>query len=259
MSGADRHHGAHKRIAALMAEHGRTFADEAGITPRDEPEPLYRLLVLALLSSTRISARIAVAASRELSADGLTSPRAMAHATWQDIVRALGRAGYVRYDESTATALQKGARMLRDRWDGDLRGLREEAGRDPERIRTLLQEHPRIGPVGAAIFCRETQAVWPELRPAFDSRALAEAERLGLPRTPRGLARSVPDSELARLAAALVRSALANGPSHGGSRPGQGSTAGGPTFDQLYAEARERHVAGRSRMNKRELARALGH
>jgi hypothetical protein len=239
------------RVSALLDEHGRTFADEAGIPTRDEPQPLYRLLVLALLSSTRISAQIAVAASRELSADGLTSPQAMAHTTWQDIVRALGRAHYVRYDESTATALQKGARMMRERWDGDLRRLREEADRDPERIRTLIQEHPRIGPVGAEIFCREAQTVWPELRPCFDARALKEAERLGLPHTPRGLAATVEGSDLARLAAALVRSALAAGPSHRRSHE--------PSFDELYAEARERHVHGRSKMSKRQLAEALGH
>ncbi|HUI03308.1 MAG TPA: hypothetical protein VLZ77_07185 [Acidimicrobiales bacterium] len=33
---------------------------------------------------------------------------------------------------------------------------------------------------------------------------------------------------------------------------------GGPTYDQLYNEARQRGVRGRSRMNKSELARALG-
>lgn len=248
-------HSSHERVSRLLDEHGRTFADEAGIALRDQPQPLYRLLVLALLSSTRIAARIAVAASRELSADGLTSPQAMAHATWQDIVAALGRAHYVRYDESTATALQKGARMMRDRWDGDLRRLREEADRDPDRIRTLLQEHPRIGPVGADIFCREAQDVWPELRPAFDARALGEAERLGLPHTPSGLAGTVPNSELARLAAALVRSSLAERAAHP-ARPRRAASAG-PTFEELYSQARERHVPGRSKMNKRELARAL--
>jgi hypothetical protein len=247
----DHRHRTGERISALLGEHGRTFSDEAGITLRDEPQPLYRLLVLALLSSTRISARIAVAASRELSADGLTSPQAMAHTTWQDIVRALGRAHYVRYDESTATALQMGAGMLRDRFDGDLRRLREEAARDPGRIRALLQEHPRIGPVGAEIFCREAQTVWPELRPSFDARALREAERLGLPLTPRGLAATVRGSDLARLAAALVRSSLAAGPPHRASHE--------PSFDELYAEARARHVQGRSKMNKRQLAQALGH
>ncbi len=33
---------------------------------------------------------------------------------------------------------------------------------------------------------------------------------------------------------------------------------GGPTYDQLYNEARQRGVKGRSRMNKAELARAVG-
>ena len=36
------------------------------------------------------------------------------------------------------------------------------------------------------------------------------------------------------------------------------SGPGGPTYDQLYNEARQRGVKGRSRMNKKELARAVG-
>ncbi|MEV0194823.1 plasmid stabilization protein [Kitasatospora purpeofusca] len=42
----------------------------------------------------------------------------------------------------------------------------------------------------------------------------------------------------------------------GGLRSHRG--AGGPTYDQLYNEARQRNIEGRSKMNKRELARALG-
>ncbi|MFB6893357.1 plasmid stabilization protein [Kitasatospora sp. NPDC056327] len=42
----------------------------------------------------------------------------------------------------------------------------------------------------------------------------------------------------------------------GGLRSHRG--AGGPTYDQLYNEARQRGVKGRSKMNKRELAHALG-
>jgi hypothetical protein len=33
---------------------------------------------------------------------------------------------------------------------------------------------------------------------------------------------------------------------------------GGRTFDQLYNQAKEKHVPGRSKMNKKELARAVG-
>lgn len=42
----------------------------------------------------------------------------------------------------------------------------------------------------------------------------------------------------------------------GGLRSHRGQ--GGPTYDQLYNEARQRNVKGRSNMNKKELARALG-
>ena len=37
------------------------------------------------------------------------------------------------------------------------------------------------------------------------------------------------------------------------------SGAGGPTYDQLYAEARRRNIRGRSSMNKAQLKRKRGH
>ncbi|WP_418959795.1 plasmid stabilization protein [Streptomyces tritici] len=42
----------------------------------------------------------------------------------------------------------------------------------------------------------------------------------------------------------------------GGERSGRGSD--GPTYDELYAEAKRRDVHGRSSMNKAELKRSLG-
>jgi hypothetical protein len=42
----------------------------------------------------------------------------------------------------------------------------------------------------------------------------------------------------------------------GGLRSHRGS--GGRTFDQLYEEAKDKNIEGRSKMNKRELARAVG-
>ncbi|OKK22246.1 endonuclease [Streptomyces sp. CB00455] len=199
----------------LLDAYGRTHAEEAGIRLRDMPAPLYQLLTLCVLFSVRIKADIAVAAARELSAAGMRTPRAMAAAGRQDRVRALGRAHYRRYDESTATALGEGAGLLLDRWRGDLRQLRAAADGDPARVRDLLREIPRIGPVGADIFCREAQGVWPELRPAFDRRALQAAAGLGLPGTPETLAALVGADELPRLAAALVRVGLTRGAAAG--------------------------------------------
>lgn len=197
-----------QRTEQLLDESGETYAHEAGIQLKDTPSPLYRLLVLSTLLSTRISAPIAVAAARELSEAGWRTPRAMADASWQDVVDALGRAHYKRYDESTATALNEGAELLIDRWHGDLRRLRKQADGDRGRIRELLQEFPRIGPVGADIFCREAQGIWPELQPTFDRRALDGAQKKHLPKDPARLENLVSPKDLPRLAAALVRSTL---------------------------------------------------
>lgn len=187
--------------AELLDKAGRTYADEAGITLADKPAPLYQLLVLSTLLSTRIKADIAVAAARELR-ELAPTPRKMLDASWQDRVDALGRAHYVRYDESTATALGEGATLLLDEYGGDLRKLRGD-DLDEE-----LRRFPRMGPVGAAIFCREAQAVWPELRPYLDKKTLDGAKRVGLPTDPDKLAGLVRDDDVARLAAALVRVSL---------------------------------------------------
>ena len=194
---------------ALLQRFGRTYADEAGIRLADKPAPLYQLLVLATLISARISADIALAAARELFAAGYRTPRAMLAASWQDRVDALGRGHFKRYDERTATMLGDGAALAIERWHGDLRRLRDEAGGDPGRIATRLQEFPGIGPAGASIFLREVQAVWPSVAPYVDDRVRAGARELGLPGDPEALAQQAgSDQDLARLAAALVRVTL---------------------------------------------------
>ncbi|MGV9300907.1 endonuclease [Amycolatopsis sp. NPDC003676] len=197
-----------RRVDELLADHGTTFAEDAGIKLADKPQPLYRLLVLTTLLSTRISADIAVAAARELSRSGWRSPAAMRDSTWQQRVDALGRAHYVRYDESTSQHLGEGADFIRDRYGDDLRRMADAADEDPQRLEKLITEFPRIGPTGAQIFCREAQAVWPWLRPYFDRKALAGAKKAGLPTDPKRLAKLVPGDDSARLAAALVRRSL---------------------------------------------------
>ncbi len=191
-----------------MAEHGTTYATEAGIRLADKPAPLFQLLVLSTLLSARIRGDIAVDAARELFAAGWRTPRAMRDSTWQQRVDALGRGHYVRYDESTARALAETAERTLDVYKGDLRKMADAAGHEPARLRALLTEFPRIGPTGADIFCREVQAVWPWLRPYFDKRALSSAAKLGLPSEPGKLGRQVDERDQARLAAALIRKSL---------------------------------------------------
>ncbi|MCL7367055.1 endonuclease [Streptomyces ardesiacus] len=197
-----------RTVRELVDAHGQTYAEEAGIRLKDTPQPLYRLLVLAHLLSARISASIAVAAARALSEAGLRDPRRMAGAGWQKRVDALGRGGYRRYDERTATQLGEAADLLTERWGGDLRRLRDEADGDVSEIRRLLQEFPGVGPTGADIFLREAQRVWPQAAPYLDRKALQGAERLGLPGETDRLLALAGETEPAVLAAALVRAAV---------------------------------------------------
>jgi hypothetical protein len=192
-------------VAELLRERGTTYADAAGIRLADKPSPLFQLFVLTLLSSTRISADVAVDAARELFAAGWRTPTKMRDATWQQRVDALGRGGYRRYDESTSTKLEESASWLLEEHQGDLRRLRPADHDGVDALLVAVAGSPRIGAVGARIFCREVQDVWPEVAPFFDDRALATADRLGLPTDPTPLARLAPRGPVARLAAALVR------------------------------------------------------
>jgi hypothetical protein len=191
--------------AAVLARYGTTFAEEAGIRLADEPAPLFQLLVLAQLLSARIGAGVAVATAGQLWAAGWTTPVRLRDAGRGSVVAALGRGGYRRYDERTATQLREMAALVLTRYGGDLRGLATAAGEDAGAAADLVREVKGIGPTGAAVFLREVQAVWPWVRPYLDDRAREGARRVGLPDEGDGLAGLVAGDDLARFAAALVR------------------------------------------------------
>ena len=197
-------------MTCLLERHGRTYAAELGIDlAKGTPSVLYRWLCAATLLSARIGAGIAMAAANALAKQGWTTPGKMAAATWEQRTRTLNRAGYARYDESTRACSATPPRCCSTNYGGDLRKLREAAGRKPGRERELLKECKGIGEVGADIFGREAQIAWDELYPFADRRALRAAARLGLEDDPAKLARRVPQKDFSRLLAALVRTGLA--------------------------------------------------
>jgi endonuclease III len=199
-----------KIIAALLKRHGRTFADELGIKLQSgTPSALFRWLCAALLFSARIGNEIATAAARALSNEGWTTPKKMAAATWEARTRVLNHAGYARYDEKTSRMLAATSELVLERYGGDLRKLREAAGRNPKREKELLMECKGIGEVGADIFLREVQVAWTELQPFADATTLKSASKLGLPKKAEELAKMVKKKDFPRLLAALVRCQLA--------------------------------------------------
>lgn len=191
----------------LLERHGTTYAAEAGITLRDQPAPLWQLLVLTQLLSANLSAELGLRAADAMRRAFRTAA-AMADATDHDRWHVLSEARYLR-KERTADLLGRTARQVVDELHGDLRRMRDEASGDADAIAERLTDLPGIGPVGADIFCREVQAVWPSLRPRADERVLETARALGLPHTAGGLARAVGHDDLSVVGAALVRCDLA--------------------------------------------------
>ena len=197
-------------VRELLQEHGQTYAEEAGIKLADRPSPLYQLHVLATLLSARISSDVAVAAARELFAAGYRTPDAMAGASWQDRVDALGRGHYKRYDERTATMLGDAAERVTADYRGDLRRLRDAADGEADGIADLLTRFPGIGPAGASIFLREVQETWPSVAPYVDGKMTAGARKAGLSAEKDAVAAMLGQTRHpAALAAALVRVSLA--------------------------------------------------
>lgn len=135
-----------RTIHVLLQKHGRTFTEETGIDPElGSPQALFSLLCVSLLCSARIGHRNALNASKALLTRGWSTPRKLAASTWKQRVEALDAASYVRYDERTATMLGETAQMVLDDYRGDLRNLREAAGRVPSRERELLKKFKGIG------------------------------------------------------------------------------------------------------------------
>jgi len=196
-------------LERLLARYGALFSDDLGIDlAGGTPSALFRWLCAALLMSARISHEAALSAARALSDAGWTTAGRMDDSTWEARVRVLNDAGYGRFDESTARMLGDTARHLIDAYGGDLRALRDAAGNDPAAERERLKACKGIGDVGADIFFREVQAVWPEHFPFLDARAQKAARKLGLPDEAEALADRAGRDGFPALVTALVRADL---------------------------------------------------
>ena len=194
-------------VQRLLKDAGTTYASEAGIRIKDQPMPLFQLLVLCMLASKPIDATTAMRAARELFKTGLRTPKAVLASDRRTMISAFGRAHYVRYDESSATRLTDMAEQVRDEYSGDLREIAGRSQQDIGEAKRMLKKFKGIGETGADIYLREVQDVWTWVRPYFDDRATAAAKQLGLPVDASKLASLAPRAN-ARLAAALVRVAL---------------------------------------------------
>ena len=134
-------------------------AKELGIDlSSKKEEELFKWFLACLLFGKPIQRQVAERAFMALAAARLLSPDAILCAGWDELVRLLDEAHYVRYDFSTATKLLHVCKELKERY-GSLASLLAHSKTLAE-LSANLQEFKFIGPVTARIFLREVGPVW---------------------------------------------------------------------------------------------------
>lgn len=249
-------------VKELLNKYGKTYCEEIGIDiEKGTPSPLFQWLFAANLFSARIGSSIAVDAAKALIKDGLTTPDKMKNTSWEHRVSILNQAHYTRYQERTATFLAELSEHLLANYTGDLNKIKEKAGKDQQKLRELLKEVKGMGDVGVDIFFREVQTVWTELYPFADKKALQAAQKTGLPKEPGKLAELVSRKDFPKLLAALIRVDLESdyqlqGPEEDKEKKEQDEPSA-TTKEALYEQAKKQNIRGRSKMNKKELSKAI--
>jgi len=164
------------------------------------------LVLNAMLTSTRISHRIANATLKCVIEAKYHHLESLEGSTWEERTQVLTKGGYTHYREKTATALGDLAKLLRDKYDGDFNNLLLRAKSSPQKIRSLLKEIKGLGNVGIDIFFGSAQSIWPCLAPFIDSRNMETAKRIGLSSDVKSLWLDVgkDPTEMCRLSSALT-------------------------------------------------------
>ncbi|GIJ25034.1 endonuclease [Micromonospora qiuiae] len=197
-----------KRLVRRLAGSGRGFAEQYGFRVTNNPSNLFQLLCLAVLLARRGDYRRALDSAHALPDAGWDSAARLARSLHAERVRVLRDSGQRGDVDALADLLGDLARRIVERYRGDLRRLRSTAGHDPSRERALLAELPGVDGQVVDLFLREVQALWAEVAPVADRRALTAARRLGLGRSAEdlaGLAGGGESERLAWLVGALAR------------------------------------------------------
>lgn len=135
------------------------MAEDLGINlSRKTEDELLKWFLACLLFGKPIQRQVAKRAFGTLVTAGMTGPDDILRAGWDELVRLLDEAHYVRFDFSTATKLLHVSEELKQRY-GTLTNLLAQST-TPKELSAKLQEFKYIGPTTAEIFGREVCPLW---------------------------------------------------------------------------------------------------
>ncbi|RKR85836.1 hypothetical protein BDK92_0045 [Micromonospora pisi] len=188
-----------KRFVRRLAGGGRGFADRYGFRVTNNPASLFQLLYLSILLRRPGDPRRAAQTAQALRDQGWESAARMSRSAQETRAATLRSCGRRDADE-LAGRLGDLAALVTERYRGDLRRLRGVAKYDAVRERAALKRLPAVDDEVVDLFFREVQALWREVPPSADRRALTAARRLGLGRSADDLAALAGSRESEKLA-----------------------------------------------------------
>lgn len=134
-------------------------AEEFGLDVMAGDMDMFRWFLLCYLFGKPIRSDAAVATWRLFIEKKLDTPWAIMEASERELVRALNRGGYTRYQHVTARGLHACMERLINFYDGSLFLMLESSQDEDEFAKRLKQLHG-VGPKVAEIFMRETQEIF---------------------------------------------------------------------------------------------------
>jgi hypothetical protein len=137
-------------------------------------QELFKWFLACLLFGKPIQRQVAERAYREFVRAGLVTPDAILSAGWDELVRLLDQAHYVRYDFSTATKLLEICSELKSHY-GTVKNLLSQATNSPQ-LSAKLQEFKHVGPVTARLFLREVRPIWDRMQAGHRQKAQGTTE-----------------------------------------------------------------------------------
>ena len=167
-------------VKKIVQDMGEPYSIMLGIDLKKGEDAYSKWFLAAFLYAKPIREESATKTYLVFESHGLTTARAITDTTWDKLVELLGKGGYTRYDDSTATRLLAIFGHLLDEYGGRLSQLYKDSkdSRDLEvRIRDLGKG---IGPVTISVFLRDMRMVWPRADPEPTPRVRETAKALGI-------------------------------------------------------------------------------
>lgn len=128
------------------------------LKPNDDGS-LFKWFIASFLMGKRIQAPIAAQAYKVIvQEEGRDTARKLQHCTSRELVAMLGRAHYVRYDETTAQRLLDLSAKLNAEYGGKISRIRD-ASTDRQGFEKRLAEFDGVGPKTIEIFMRDAATV----------------------------------------------------------------------------------------------------